>query len=110
MEIKTNELTKSPEVVMLTIGEVYARVCQATGHDVLFAYDKDLFLIAKNKELIIGNHSMVVNCCAKDMQQKTCGVIKDFKMTYNKFHEMELVPTSFKDAVYRAGDWLGLPL
>ena len=110
MKTKTNELTKSPEVVMLTIGEVYARVCQATGHEVLFAYDEDLFLIAKHEKLIIGNHSMVINCNAKGLDPKTCGVVKDFGLTYNKFHEMDLVPTSFKDAVYRAGDWLGLPL
>ena len=107
---KELKLTEDPKVTLLVIGEVYARVCQATGHEVLFACDKELFLIAKHEQLIIGNHSMAVNCCSKDMQQKTCGVIKDFGLTYNNFHEMELVPTSFKDAVHRAGDWLGLPL
>lgn len=106
-----NELMKSPEVVMFTIGEVYARVCQrATGYEVLFAFDEDMFFIAKDKELIIGNHEMIVKCGAKGLDPKTCGVIKDFGLTYNKFHEMELVPTTYKDAVYRAGDWLGLPL
>lgn len=109
MKIKANEHLNA-EVVLLVIGEVYARVCQATGHDVLFAYDKDLFLIAKQGKLILGNREHIVNCNAKDMDPKTCGVVKDFGLSYNKFHEMELVPTSFKDAVYRAGDWLGLPL
>lgn len=107
---KELKLTEDPKVTLLVIGEVYARVCQATGHEVLFACDKKLFLIAKQGQLIIGNHSMVVNCCAKDMQSKTCGVVKDFGLSYDTFHKMELTPTSFKDAVYRAGDWLGLPL
>ena len=57
-ELKLNE---DPKVTLLVIGEVYARVCQATGHEVLFACDKELFLIAKHEQLIIGNRSMAVN-------------------------------------------------
>ena len=104
------KLTEDPKVTLLVIGEVYERVCQTTGHEVFFACNKELFLIAKQGQLIIGNHEMVVNCCAKDMQPKTCGIIKDFRLTYDTFHKMELVPTSFKNAVYKAGEWLGLPL
>ena len=104
------KLTEDPKVTLLVIGEVYARVCQTTGHEVFFACNKELFLIAKQGQLIIGNNEIVVNCCAKDMQPKTCGIIKDFGLTYDTFHKMELVPTSFKNAVHKAGEWLGLPL
>ena len=107
MKIK-NEL--EAEVVLLVIGEVFSRMCNFSGCETLFACDKDMFFIAKQEKLIIGNHSMVINCNAKGLDPKTCGVIKDFKLTYSKLHEMEMEPMSFKKSVYRAGEWLGLPL
>lgn len=107
---KELKLTEDPKVTLLVVGEVYSRILQTTGHEVIFAFNKEMFLIAKQEELILGNHFMIVKCSAKDMQPKTCGTIKDFKLTYDTFHKMELVPTSFKDAVHKAGEWLGLPM
>ena len=109
MEIKTKELVEA-EVVLLVIGEVFNRLCRFYGSETLFGFDEDMFFIAKQEKLIIGNHSMVINCNAKGLDPKTCGVIKDFKLTYSKLHEMEIEPMSFKKSVYRAGEWLGLPL
>lgn len=108
MKIKANEQLEA-QVVLLIIGEVFSRLC-SSGRETLFACDKELFFIAKHEKLIIGNHSMVINCNTKGVDPKTCGVIKDFGLTYNRLHKMEMEPMSFKSSVHRSAEWLGLPL
>ena len=109
MKLKLNEQLEA-QTVLLIIGEVFSRMCNFSGCETLFACDEEMFFIAKQEKLIIGNHSMVINCNAKGLDPKTCGVIKDFKLTCSKLHQMEMEPMSFKSSVHRAGDWLGLPL
>ena len=112
-EIKTNELVEAQveaQVVLLVIGEVFSRMCNFSGCETLFACDKELFFIAKQGKLILGNREQIVNCNAKGVDPKTCGVIKDFKLSYNRLHKMEMKPMSFKSSVHLAAEWLGLPL
>lgn len=109
MKFKPNEQLEA-EVVLMVIGEVFNRLCSFTGAETLFGSDEDMFFIAKQGKLILGNKEQIVNCNAKGVDPKTCGVIKDFHLSYNRLHKMEMEPMSFKSSVHRAGDWLGLPL
>lgn len=109
MKLKPNEQLEA-QTVLLIIGEVFSRMRYMTGHEVVFGHNDDMFFIAKDKELIIGNNEMIVKCGAKGLQQKTINVIKDFGLTYDILHEMEMEPMSFKTAVRKVEEWLGLPL
>ena len=109
MKLKPNEQLEA-QTVMIIIGEVFSRMRYMTGHEVVFGHNDDMFFIAKDKELIIGNNEMIVKCGAKGLQQKTINVIKDFGLTYDILHEMEMEPMSFKTAVRKVEEWLGLPL
>ena len=102
---------EDPKVVLLVLDDVYERLRTITGNEALFGYNKDLFFVIKKQELILGNKKKIVKIDCKDLNlEKTCKQLKKFGLTYSKLHETEIEPCTFKSAVHKAGDWLGLPL
>ena len=109
--MKKNEFKSDAKVLLLVLDELYVRLRKVTGDEVIFGWDKEIFFIVKNQQFVIGNKKKIFNVECKDPNLEKVGKqINKFGLTYDRLQEMKIETCSFKDAVYRAGGWLGLPL
>ena len=107
--MKQDKLFEGTKMALMALDEIYSRL----GSETLFCFNKDFFFIAKNQELIIGNKRRILKFDSEEIKssKKAYKAIGKFGLTYRSLKKTEIVScSSFKEAVYKAGFWLGLPL
>ena len=114
-KFKANEdvakFVEDPKNVILVLDEMYKVFRKFTGYEALFGVCDDLFFIVKEKELIVGNKNTIKKFDCDDINvKKLSKQLKKFGLTYSTLWEMDVNSCSFKDAVRKVEEWLGLPL
>ena len=108
--VMKDKLFEGTKMALLALDEIYSRL----DSEALFCCNKnkDFFFIAKKQSLIIGNKRRISKFDSEELKssKKAYKTIGKYGLTYSSLKRTEIVSCSFKEAVYKAGYWLGLPL